>query len=112
MSISKRLKGPTPVFFKKLRTWIISLSTGLAGLGAAIVIIPNIVSSAIGRTIEFPILVQIGVYCMVIGGICGGLGTFLTSLPLETSPEAKEAVKEEVVEVVKTALDDNLNKDV
>jgi len=107
MSISKRLKGPTPVFFKKLRTWIISLSTGLAGLGAAILIIPNLVSSAIGHPVEFPVLIQIGVYCIVIGGICGGLGTFLTSLPLEINQEVKEEAKTELKDQIAKNLDES-----
>lgn len=105
MSISKRLKGPTPLFFKKLRKWIIWLSGSLIAAGGTFASIPGMVSAALGKAIEFPIISQIGVYCIIIGTVCGILGTFLTSLPLETNQETKQEAKEEVKEIVKTALD-------
>lgn len=107
MSISKRLKGPTPLFFKKLRTWIIWLSGSLVAAGGTFASIPGMVSAALGKVIEFPIISQIGIYCIIIGTVCGILGTFLTSLPMEVSQEKREEAKDEVKEIVKTALDDD-----
>ncbi len=107
MSISKRLKGPTPIFFKKVRTWIIWLSGSLVAAGGTFASIPGMVSAALGKAIEFPIISQIGIYCIIIGTVCGILGTFLTSLPLEINQETKEEAKEEVKEIVKTALADD-----
>ncbi len=106
MSISKRLKGPTPLFFKKLRTWLIAISGGIIAFGTAILIIPGSVASATGKVIELPVLIHIGTYCIVIG-ICGALGSFLTSLPLEINEETKEEAKAEVKEEISKSLEND-----
>lgn len=107
MSISKRLKGPTPVFFKKLRTWIIWLSSGLTSFGGILLGIPPMVSGLLGHPIELPIIVKIGVQCIIIGPICLGLGAFLTSLPLEINQETKEEAKAEVKEEISKTIDES-----
>lgn len=107
MSILQRLKGKTPIFFKKLRRWLIAISGGIIAFGTSILVIPGLVASATGKTIELPTLIQIGTYCIVIGGIFGALGAFLTSLPLEVNPEAKEEAKTEVKEEISKSLEND-----
>jgi len=97
MSISKRLKGPTPVFFKKLRAQLIKIGGGLTGLGTTLASIPSLPE----------IIKKIGAALITIGIVVVALGSFLTSLPLEINQETKEEAKAEVKEEISKTIDES-----
>lgn len=94
-TILKRLKCNTPVFFKKLRTWLIAISTGIIGMGTTLVSIPTLPD----------FIKKIGGVLITIGVVAGALGSFLTSLPMDIASETKEEAKTEVKEEIKDSLD-------
>jgi len=100
MSISKRLKGPTPIFFQKLRRWLIAIGGALTGFGGTLIAVPSLPD----------FIKKVGACSMTVGIVVGALGSFLTSLPLETNQEAKEEAKEEVKEQITKSLENEGNE--
>lgn len=71
-NIYNRLKATPPTFFKKLRIWMVALG-GLGGILIA------------AKSASSPYLDYIPNELISILITCGTLGTFLTSLPVDTT---------------------------
>ena len=71
-NIINRLKSPSPTFFKKMRWLMVTLGS----FGGAIII---------AKSTAEPYLDYIPSWLISILVTCGTLGTFLTSLPVDTT---------------------------